>query len=107
RDDTGNEILYKVDPNTGDRLKKTVVIGELGGNDDLVTQYTYLANGLLDIQTDPLGRVTDYDYDALGRVTKTTYAKGTPDAAVVTSEYDLPGNRTASVDANGNRTTYE
>ncbi|MEL7436398.1 MAG: hypothetical protein AAFN11_20835, partial [Chloroflexota bacterium] len=31
------------------------VIGEVGGDDDIVTQFTYTDQGLLDIITDPLG----------------------------------------------------
>ncbi|MGB7415983.1 MAG: RHS repeat domain-containing protein [Thermosynechococcaceae cyanobacterium] len=32
--------------------------------------------------------MTDYDYDALGRLVQITAAKGTVDEAVVTFEYD-------------------
>ena len=115
-DELGRQTLYEIDPVTGQRLSMTQVVDELdtsenGETDDVVTRYTYIARGeaaagQMDTQTDALGRVTDYDYDALGRLERVTYAKGTVDEAVESYEYDLAGNRTAVIDANGNRTEY-
>jgi predicted Zn finger-like uncharacterized protein len=69
-----------------------------GETDDLVTTYTYTPQGLIDLITDPLGRVTDLDYDLFGRLTSVTYALGTPDEASRGFEYDLAGNTTAVID---------
>ncbi len=109
-DELGRQTLYELDPATGNVLKMTRVVGELdttSGGDDLVTTYTYTSHGLVDTMTNPLGRVTDYDYDALGRLIKETFAKGTPDEAFREYEYDAVGNRTAVIDENGHRTQYE
>ena len=57
---------------------------------------------------DPLGRVTDHDYDTYGRRVSTTYALGTVDEATVRWEYaDLSGNVTAVIDELARRTEYE
>jgi YD repeat-containing protein len=106
-DELGRTTLYEIDPVTGNVITQTQVVGAVGGSDDLVTRYTYTTYGLVDTMTDPLGRMTDYDYDALGRLVKLTYAKGTADEAIERYEYDAAGNRTALIDANGNRTIYQ
>ena len=111
-DELGRQTLFDLDPANGNVLKTTRVVGELdsaanGENDDVVMSYTYTHHGLIDLMTDPLGRVTDYDYDTFGRMVRVTYAKGTADEAAMQHEYDLAGNQTAVVDANGNRTEYQ
>jgi RHS repeat-associated protein len=111
-DGVGRQMLYEIDPATGNRTRSARVVGEIdsgagGETDDLVTTMTYTTNGLVDTVTDPLGRITDYGYDALGRLTSVTYAVGTPDEATMSYEYDLAGNQTAMIDGNGNRTEYE
>ncbi len=106
-DELGNETLIDIDPANGNGLSVTRVIGDVGGGDDLVTTYTYTPRGQIDTVTDPLGRVTDYDYDALGRLIATTFAVGTPDQALRTMEYDVAGNLTALVDELGHRTEYQ
>jgi RHS repeat-associated protein len=73
----------------------------------VVTSYTYTDLGLIDEETDPLGRVTDYDYDSFGRLTQITYAKDTSDEASQQFEYDAAGNQTAAIDENGIRTEYK
>ncbi|MDB9489241.1 phosphatase PAP2 family protein [Dolichospermum circinale CS-534/05] len=106
-DELGHQTLYQIDPNNGNLLSLTQVVGEVGGNDDIITQFTYTNNGLVDLITDPLGRITDSDYDANGRLISIIYAKGTADEAKRQFEYDLAGNQTAIIDENGNRTTFE
>ena len=118
-DELGRQTLFEIDPTNGNTLSITRVVGALdfpspacagegqGEGDDLVTCFTYTSRGLVDTMTDPLGRVTDYDYDLLGRLTTITYAVGTPDQANRLFEYDLAGNVTATIDENGNRTEYE
>jgi YD repeat-containing protein len=104
-DELGRQTLHSLD-SRGNILSKTQVVGAVGDSDDLVTRMTYLSNGLVDTITDALGRVTDFDYDARGRLITTTTALGTPDQAIERYEYDNAGNMTAKVDANGNRTVY-
>lgn len=106
-DELGHQTLYQIDPNNGNLLSLTQVVGAVGGNDDIITQFTYTNNGLVDLITDPLGRITDSDYDANGRLISIIYAKGTADEAKRQFEYNLAGNQTAIIDENGNRTTFE
>lgn len=111
-DDLGQTTKYDLDPVTGNTAVQRRVFGEIdtpenGETDDLVTRYTYTTFALIDTTTDPLGRVTDYDYDPRGRLTSVTYAKGTTDEAIMRYEYDLAGNQTAMIDGNGNRTEYQ
>jgi RHS repeat-associated protein len=103
-DELGHQTLYNFDSSNGNLLSATRVVGDVGGGDDLVTQFSYLNYGLVDTLTDPLGRITDFDYDAIGRMTRVTYAKGTAQQASEQFEYDLAGNQIAYIDANGNRT---
>jgi RHS repeat-associated protein len=105
-DELGRQTIYEIDPLTGNQLSRTQVVGEIGGSDDVTTRYTYTPNGLVDTITDPLGRVTDYDYNASGRLSKVTYAKGTADEAIKKFEYDAAGNQSAVTDENGNRSEY-
>ncbi|HND52788.1 MAG TPA: hypothetical protein PLV92_10345, partial [Pirellulaceae bacterium] len=106
-DQLGHQTLFDIDPTNGNTRSVTQVVGAIGGGDDVVTRYTYLVNGLVDTVTDPLGHVTDYDYDLLGRLTSVTFASGTPDQGQKQFEYDTAGNLTASVDENGRRTQYQ
>ena len=106
-DELGRTTLYEIDPNNGNMLSTTRVVGEIGGDDDVVTSYTYTTSGQIDTMTDALNRVTDYDYNDLGRLIKTTFAVGTVDEAVQQFEYNAAGNLTAFIDENENRTEYE
>ncbi len=109
-DGVGDSMIYEVDPANGNRLTETVVIGQLdaesGENDDLVTRYTYTTHGLVETMTDPLGRVTAYDYDEFGRLTTITHAVGSNVEAVTLYEYDAAGNLSAEIDENGHRTEF-
>lgn len=105
-DELGRQTLYEIDPANGNRLSITQVVGAVGGADDVVTRFTYTAQGLLDTETDPLGRVTDHDYDAFGREIRITFAQGTPDEASRQFEYDAAGNLAAEIDENGRRTEF-
>ncbi|MCB9940713.1 MAG: hypothetical protein H6823_20945 [Planctomycetaceae bacterium] len=106
-DEQGRKTLFDVDPVNGNVRSATRVIGQPGGSDDLVMAMTYTASGQIDTMTDPLGRVTDYDYDARGNLVKVTMAKGTAVEAVQQFELDAAGNVTAIIDANGHRSTFE
>jgi RHS repeat-associated protein len=106
-DELGHTTLYELDSANGNVLSTTRVVGAVGGSDDVITRYTYTTSGQVDLMTDALGHVTDYDYDAKGHLIEITSAKGTADEAKVHYEYDLAGNKTAEIDGNGNRTTFE
>jgi RHS repeat-associated protein len=109
-DELGRKTLYDLDSNTGNILKTTRVVGQLdtisGETNDVITSYTYTSTGQVDLVTDALLHITDYDYDIRGNLTKTTSAKGTLDQTVEQYEYDLAGNRTASIDALDRKTKY-
>jgi len=106
-DELARATVYSIDTITGNRREKRVVIGGLGGDDDLVTTYTYTPEGLLATMTDPLGRVTRYDYDAGCRLIRVTFAVGTPDEASMEFDYDAAGNLTQVSDELGHVTRYE
>jgi YD repeat-containing protein len=106
-DELGRLTLNDIDPNNGNLLATTRVVGQVGGADDLTTSYTYTDEGLIDIMTDPLGRVTDYQYDLKGRLVKEIQAVGTAEVATVQYEYDAVGNQTAVIDENGQRSEFE
>jgi RHS repeat-associated protein len=107
RDELGRLTLNDLDPNNGNILTSTLVVGQVGGDDDLTTSYSYTDAGLVDIMTDPLGRVTDYQYDLKGRLVKEIQAVGTAESATIQYEYDAVGNQTAVIDENGNRSEFE
>jgi RHS repeat-associated protein len=106
-DELGRQTLYDIDPNNGNLLATTRVVGQVGGDDDLTTSYTYTDAGLVDTMTDPNSRVTDYQYDRFGHLIKQIQAVGTADEAVITYEYDAAGNQIAMIDAKGERTEFE
>jgi RHS repeat-associated protein len=99
-DERGIVTSFTIDPANGNTT-------EVSGPEGQRMGYTYTAAGLIDTMTDSLGRVTDYDYNALGRLTTVTYAKGTVDQGIVRYEYDLAGNMTAMIDELTHRTEYE
>ena len=111
-DERGNQTLFNIDPTNGNILSVREVVGSEDSDegpetaDDVVTGYTYTPEGLVNTVTDTLGRVTDYDYDAFGRVERITFAKGTSDEAAQQFEYDDAGNQRAFINENGARTTY-
>lgn len=107
----GQETRITLDPSTGDAISIRQVVGQLDEAnepmDDVISQYVYTPQGLLDTLVDPLQRVTAYEYDAWGRLVALTSARGTAVAGVRRFEYDAAGNVTASIDENQQRTEYE
>jgi RHS repeat-associated protein len=85
---------YGYDAN--DRL--TSVTDPLGG----VSQFEYNTLGLVSARVDGLGRRTTYDYDPAGRLTQTTF----PDGTVEMRGYDAAGNQVQLTDQAGHVTTY-
>ncbi|MGL5002088.1 MAG: hypothetical protein ACRDAM_04050, partial [Casimicrobium sp.] len=98
-------------------------------NNDATTTYTYDQYGNLTSMTDPEGNLTqhtafdvmgnvktktdarntlnEFEFDALGRPTKMTEAKGDADERSVSYTYDKTGLRLTMTDARGNVTTYQ
>ncbi|MBN7138627.1 hypothetical protein A7A76_05815 [Lysobacter enzymogenes] len=71
------------------------------------TGYTYDAEGHPDTTTDALGRVTDQDYDPLGRLVKTLQDVGTGRINAETRiEYDALDQVTKVIDPKGLSTVY-
>ncbi|MEQ1846420.1 MAG: hypothetical protein ABL983_12710, partial [Nitrospira sp.] len=105
-DEQGHVTLFDVDPANGNIRSITGVVGALGGGDDIVRQITYTPQGLMDLITDPLGYVTDFNYDIRGRLTEIILAKGTPSVGIRRLEYDEAGNVSAVIDENNHRTEY-
>ncbi|MHB1036579.1 MAG: golvesin C-terminal-like domain-containing protein [Pirellulales bacterium] len=116
-DAAGRTTTYQIDEDTGNVISMTRVDSVQGNVTTSYTytdgtgQYTDLPQGLLLTETDPLGRVTQYDYgtsgNSFGRVTSITYALGTADEATVSYEYDAAGNVIAATDELGRRTEYQ
>ncbi len=106
KDGDGRLRVLDIDPLNGNARSVTQVVSTIGGADDVVTAFTYTSQGLVDTQTDPLGRVTDFDYDVRGQLVTMTEAKGTVDEGVTRYEYDQAGHRTAVIDELGHRTEY-
>ena len=105
-DELNHKTLFEIDPSNGNRLSMRQVIGSVGGEDDILTTFTYTNHGQISTSTDDLGRVSEYSYNELGQLFKTTYAKGTNLEASEHFEYDTYGNIAASINANGQRTEY-
>jgi RHS repeat-associated protein len=76
----------------------TVQLGELPA----IRSTTYTATGKRATDTDEIGRVTTYTYDALDRLVTTTR----PDGTTQTQTYDAENHRISSTDAAGNTTLY-
>ncbi|MCA9203686.1 MAG: VCBS repeat-containing protein, partial [Planctomycetales bacterium] len=107
-DELDRTTLYTIDPNTGNRLEERIVIGEVGGDDDLVTTYSYRSDdGLVETITDPLGRVTRFSYDEFCRLIGVVFAEGTPEQTTASYDYDDAGNLIAVTDELGRVTRYE
>lgn len=124
-DPLGRVTLYDVNPLTGDVDSETSVVGEVDSveneeEDDVTTSYTFtpapaapgdLPGGLMLTMTDPLGRVTEYQYveasgTAFGKVSQITTAVGTAYEATMRYEYDTNGNLEFEYDALDRVTQY-
>jgi RHS repeat-associated protein len=70
------------------------------------TKFAYDKAGNLRSVTDPLGDVTTYTPDALGRVTQQVEPVSATESITTTFGYDAAGNRTRFTDGRGNSTRY-
>ncbi|MEX2139421.1 MAG: RHS repeat-associated core domain-containing protein [Pirellulales bacterium] len=117
-DPLGRATKYVID-SSGNVLSMTQVVDQddstTGGFNDVVTKYTYTSGlsvnlpplGLIETETDPLGRTTKYEYFANGLVKKVTYAAGTVDEASVQYTYDANKNMDMQTDELGQITDYD
>ncbi len=111
-DELGRKTLYTIDPATGDKSEVRMVVGNLdtqdnGETDDIVMTYSYTPAGLIATETDPLGRITEYEYDEFGRLNVQRFAVGSDDEAERRFGYDLAGNQTDHWDENNIHTKFE
>jgi RHS repeat-associated protein len=118
-DELGRQTIYELN-GVGNVVRSIRVMGAIDSatelanrtGNDLVTDYSYTTDGRVSEMRDALNHVTRYDYtvnattNAGGNLAQVTIAYGTADQAVMRYEYDRAGNRTASIDEYGNRTTY-
>ena len=74
---------------------KSVTLSGTKSAQSRTTRYEYGTGGRLSAETDAEGRRLEMERDVLGRVTKVTYAKGTPKEYTTTYEYDKLGRVTA------------
>ncbi|WP_158265599.1 RHS repeat-associated core domain-containing protein [Blastopirellula marina] len=119
-DAEGHITTYTYDSTYELMLTETKVIGQIDDGinletDDQTTTYTYTSaptlstdppRGLVESVTTPDGIVTEYEYNAMGLRTETTYAVGTSDEASTSSTYSTEGWLLTRTDELGNTTTY-
>lgn len=96
----GFKTTYTYD-NKG-RLIKTEDFNKDGSKYRTVAEYTYDDFGRTSSITDPLGRITQYEYNKLGLLTKTIFADG----SITQTEYSLLGNVNRVTDQELNVTDY-
>ncbi|GAB6184542.1 RHS repeat-associated core domain-containing protein [Thermopirellula anaerolimosa] len=110
-DELGRRTEYQYDA-LGRLIRKILPDpdGEQGPLTSPVYQYTYDAAGNLVAETDPLGNVTQYEYDSRGRVVRTIQPDPDgpgPLASPVTRQfYDAAGRTSHVIDPLGNVTEY-
>ena len=123
-----SETHYEYDL-AGNVTKETAVCLDEGATeaDNLTAEYRYYPNGKLNYSVDTAGTKTTYTYDdswrvsliksstqptaaytydAAGRVKTETIGDKKEETAVTSYAYDIYGNVTEAVDAEGNRTLY-
>lgn len=89
-------------------------VGSSSPDQDIITRTEYDTQGRVWKTFDPLGRETRFEYDILGRRTKTitnyvngVYSAAAPDEDLIeTTTYDLAGRVASTIDARGTKTTF-
>ncbi|AGK48115.1 RHS repeat-associated core domain protein [Burkholderia thailandensis MSMB121] len=103
-DPNGNQEQVAFDPVSGYPSSDTLAYGTSLAQ---TTTYKREASGLVDSETDALGRTTAYTYDALGNVTSVTRLSGTSNEVTTRSTYTSDYNQVASVtDPLGHTTNF-
>jgi YD repeat-containing protein len=74
---------------------------------DTTTTYQYNAQGQQSEVIDPLGNVTSYEYDSLGRLIQTGYTPVNGVATTSSETYDSAGNKASETDQLGRTTDYK
>lgn len=92
----GHSMKMEYEPVFNNPTRQTDKLGR-------ITTYAYDAHGNLTSKTNALGQTTTYTYDGFGQRTSVTDALGHSRS----TEYDTDGNVSAQVDALGHRTTME
>jgi RHS repeat-associated protein len=69
----------------------------LGQPEEQTVSYTYYSDNLIQSVTDPLGRVTSFDYDGQGNTTRVTRLDGTANAVTTTFSFGGPFGQLSSV----------
>lgn len=115
-DTEGNRTEEKTYDPSGALKKRLTQTFDLYNRLDISTRenqrddYTYAANGDLDTHKDGNNITTDYDYDALSRLVKTTQNAGGLNPATANTAtqygYDSQDRLTRVTDPNGNATVY-
>jgi RHS repeat-associated protein len=86
---------------------KTSDTHALGQPEQQTETLSYYSDNLLQSVTDQLGRVTSFDYDAQGNMSRVTRLDGTPDAVTTTVAYEPVFNQLQSVtDPLGHSTSF-
>ena len=99
-DGNGNTSEFEIDPDNGNT-------NSIKWSDGTTTDFQYTGSGQVELITDQLGRITEYEYDQFGRNTKITFAKGTSKQVEQSFEFDAAGNQTAFINENEDRTEFE
>jgi RHS repeat-associated protein len=76
---------------------KTSDTHALGQPEQQTETYSYYSDNLLQSETDSLGRVTSFDYDAKGNLSRVTRLDGTPSAVTTTFAYEPSFNHLQTV----------
>ena len=104
---SGGEDILPPNLQDGPTGYTTSEIYALGKPEQQTYTYAYFADNLLQSVTDPIGRVTSYNYDANGNTTSITQLSGTASAATTTMTYDSVYGQLLSVtDPLNNTTSY-
>jgi YD repeat-containing protein len=82
------------------------LMAQVAGQPSHQTSCVYDAFGDRISETNASGTVTQYTYDANGRVAQTTMAAGTADARTTSQTYDAFGNMVSVTDGTGDATTF-
>lgn len=97
-DASGNKTIYEYDPNCGCSVRRSKIMDALGH----AITFSYDGNGNEASMTDALDHTRSYEYDALNRRTRTTYA----DSTFETVSYDALGHPLSKTDQAGKTTQF-